>query len=154
MAINTEHAREVATANEIIKTETAQELAVTKRDKYLLAKEGVMRFVSRKANAMRTESNAHFSDYVDSEGNAATNSAMYNLNINKKITKLFGKSKDEMSELELQAVIAIDQDVAQAHETGIKNGLTRNQIKKNASRLCELGYENFKMKKQLLGINE
>lgn len=132
--------------------DTAKELVVTKRDNYLLRKEGIVRFVSRKANVMRTESNTIFSKYVDSTGKGSTNPARYNNGINKKISELFGKSKDEMNEMELQAVIAIDQDIAMAHETGTQHKLTREQIRKNAHRLCELGYETFKMKKQLLGV--
>lgn len=139
-------------SKELTLTESVQELVVTKRDQYLLRREGITRFVSRKANVMRTESNTEFANYVDQDGKASSNPAMYNTSINKKIAALFGKTKDEMSELELQAVIAIDQDIAIAHETGVKNKLTREQIRKNALRLCELGYETFKMKQQLLGV--
>lgn len=139
-------------SKELTLTESVQELVVTKRDQYLLRREGITRFVSRKANVMRTESNTEFANYVDQDGKASSNPAMYNTSINKNTAALFGKTKDEMSELELQAVIAIDQDIAIAHETGVKNKLTREQIRKNAHRLCELGYENFKMKQQLLGV--
>lgn len=139
-------------SKELSIVESAQSLVVTKRDSYLLRKEGVTRFVSRKANVMRTESNTEFAGYVDYEGNGATSPARYNNGINTKITKLFKKTKDEMNEMELQAVTQIDQDIADAHKSGVANKLTREQIRKNAHRLCELGYEMFTLKKELLGV--
>lgn len=139
-------------SKELSVAELAQSLVVSKRDSYLLKKEGVARFLSRKANAMRTESNTKFSIYVDYEGKAATSPARYNNGINKKIAALFGKTKDEMNEMELQAVTVIDQDIADAHERGVEMKLTREQIRKNAHRLCELGFERYVEKMELLGV--
>ena len=133
--------------------QSAQELATTKRDKAILKREGVARFLMRKANVARTESVTDFAKYVDAKGNAASNAAKYNMGLNAKIQKLFGVSRDEMTdELMLSVVAQIDQDIAIAHETGIKHGLLREQIRKNAHRLCELGYENYERKKKLLGV--
>lgn len=134
-------------------TQSAQELATTKRDKAILKRDGVARFLMRKANVVRTESVTEFAKYVDAQGNAASNAAKYNMGLNAKIQKLFGVSRDDMKdELMLSVVAQIDQDIAIAHETGIKHGLLREQIRKNAHRLCELGYENYEFKKKLLGV--
>ena len=79
-------------SKELTLTESVQELVVTKRDQYLLRREGITRFVSRKANVIRTESNTEFASYVDQDGKASSNPAMYNTSINKKIAALFGAS--------------------------------------------------------------
>jgi hypothetical protein len=139
-------------SKELTVVETAQELAVTKRDNYLLRKEGITRFVSRKANVMRTDSVTEFKGYIDSEGNASSNAGMYNAGLNTLVVKLFEKTKDQMSELELEAVTAIDLDIALAHDAGIKNKLTRKQIRDNAREIAKRGYANFKEKMKFLGI--
>ena len=131
--------------------DSVKDLVVTRRDAFLVKKEGITRFISRKANVMRTESVVRFGSYVDEDGNASSGPAKYNMGLNSKIKKLFGVAKEDMKdELMLSVVTQIDSDIALAHETGIANKLTREQIRKNAHRLCELGFEHYEMKKKLL----
>lgn len=113
---------------------------------------GITRYLSIKANTERTDSVTEFAKYTDQQGNVSTNPAKYNAGINAKLKKLFGFSVDEMKdELMLNAIIQINQDIALVHKNGMREKLTRREIRNRVHRLCEIGYENYKMKKSLLG---
>lgn len=117
-----------------------------------IQKVGVSRYLAIKANTERTDSVTEFAKYIDKQGNASTNPARYNAGINAKIKKLFGLSVDDMrDETMLNAIAQINIDIAQAHKNGIKNKLSRREIRNQAHRLCELGYENYKAKQAILG---
>ncbi|MDD5227334.1 MAG: hypothetical protein PHD53_00890 [Methylococcales bacterium] len=117
-----------------------------------IQKHGVAKYLSTQANRERTESVTKFADYVDGNGKASSNPAMYNAGINRKIKELFGLSKDEITdELMLSVITQLDIDIAMAHQTGINAKLTREQIRKNVHRLCEIAHESYKLKQQVLG---
>lgn len=116
---------------------------------------GIARYLSIKANTERTDSVTEFARYIDEQGNVSTNPARYNAGINAKIKKLFGLSVDEMKdETMLDAIAQINVDIARVHTNGMKNKLSRREIRNQAHRLCELGYENYKMKHSILGAEK
>ena len=108
-----------------------------------IEKEGVVRYLSRRANLERKAKITEFAAYVGSDGIASSSSNGFAIFISSEIKKAFGCPIKEMSNEMLSAVICIETSINQIIDNGKKQQLPRIEIRQRITDLIRLNKQQY-----------
>ncbi len=108
-----------------------------------IEKEGVVRYLSRRANLERKAKITEFAAYVGSDGIASSSPNGFAIFISSEIKKAFGCPIKEMSDEMLSAVIGVETSINQIIDNGKKQQLPRIEIRQRITDLIRLNKQQY-----------
>ena len=102
-----------------------------------IKKDGLVRYLSKRANVERRELITEFFNYVGCDGVAATSKAGLAKAISTAIKKAYGCGVDEMDEQQLISLIGLDESIAQTIKAGMDKKLPRFEIRNKIKALIQ-----------------